>query len=451
MVEAYGATAVVLGAGIAGLGAAQVLSERFSRVVVIERDALPQGPAGRSGLPHGEHTHGLLAVGRESLERLFPGLSAELVDRGAVWMDIGRELAVWQLGGFRAGFDCTVKVVNVSRSLLEWCLRRRLAGLGNVEVRQAAAAGLAGADDRVTGVRLAGGATVSSDLVVDATGRGTRSDRWLAQLGLPVPTESTIGVRLAYSTLLLHREGGDLGGLRMVAQLQTPPSGKRLGGAMAIDGDRWIVTLGEFHNDHPPADRASFVEFAASLPHPSIAQLIESAEPLSEVAVIQFPASRRRHFERMRRLPAGYLAVGDALCSFNPVYAHGMTVAAVEALALGRFLDRHRGSGPDMARAFYRHVTGVVGSAWELARSVDFAYPQTTGRRPVGFALRDRYLRRVIRAAQTSPKLNHRLMHVYHLIDRPHVLAAPDLLLTTVKATRKSAPDTADTPLPTPS
>jgi 2-polyprenyl-6-methoxyphenol hydroxylase-like FAD-dependent oxidoreductase len=97
-----GDRAVVLGASMAGLLAARVLTDAYAQVTVIDRDQLPEAGTHRHGVPHGRHLHALLARGQQSLEELFPGLTAELVARGAPVGDVlgnGR----WYLSGHRLG------------------------------------------------------------------------------------------------------------------------------------------------------------------------------------------------------------------------------------------------------------------------------------------------------------------------------------------------------------
>ena len=444
-------TAVVVGAGVAGLVAARVLSRRFDRVVLLDRDAISDDTRSRRGVPQGRHAHGLLAVGREALEELFPGLTAELTDgHGGVQYDMGHVL-IWHLGGFRAPFDSGVQVIGVSRPVLEWSIRRRVVGLANVALRSGVAvSGLLGSrHGTVTGVRLADGNAIEGQLVVDASGRSARSDGWLRALGFPEPTVSTIGVNLGYSTRLLDRRPGDGLDADVVAIAPTPPNGTRFGVAMAIEGSRWLVTLGGFHRDYPPADPLGYQSFAASLPHPLIANLLRRSRPLTEVETYRFPASRWRHFERLSDLPAGYLAIGDAVCSFNPVYGQGMTIAIASAMALGRALDRPGGGfGPALTRAFYKEATPGIGHAWELARAADFWHPRTVGKRPFALAFRNWYMRQVVLAAQSSVEVHRALIRVQHLLAPPHTLGRPRTVLATLRAARSATTrDAADDPV----
>src|SRR5690349_3991843 len=191
---------------MAGLAAARVLADRFARVTVVDRDRLPPGPDNRRGVPQSAHPHALLALGREALEKLFPGLTEELVERGALWVDVVRDAVVWQLDGYRARADSGVTMLSMSRPLLESCVRRRLRALPQVTVLdETAVAKLTGPPgERVSGVELADGRTLAADLVVDASGRGSRSDRWLADLGFPAPPESVITVRVHYTSRLVR-------------------------------------------------------------------------------------------------------------------------------------------------------------------------------------------------------------------------------------------------------
>jgi hypothetical protein len=76
--------AVVMGGGMAGLATARVLSDHYREVILVERDRLRIGPEQRRGVPQGGHAHGILAGGRNALEKLFPGISKDLLSGGAL-------------------------------------------------------------------------------------------------------------------------------------------------------------------------------------------------------------------------------------------------------------------------------------------------------------------------------------------------------------------------------
>ncbi|MEV4758600.1 hypothetical protein AB0J86_26335 [Micromonospora sp. NPDC049559] len=436
-----GGHAVVIGGAISGLVAARTLASRFERVTVIDRDELPVEPRNRDGVPHGAHPHLLLISGRLALEKLFPGLTEELIAGGAVPFDPGQDLLFVHGGGQRVRFPTEMQGISLSRVYLESTLRARVRALRNVELRgRAEACGLVGGRGRVTGVQVEGAEPIEADLVVDASGRtGGRGDRWLEQLGYPAPDVATVKMKVGYSTRLYRRTDDDLpdGG---VACLIAPfaPHQRRAGVALPIEGDRWILAVGEWHGDRMPDTPEGFQRFIESLPVSYLADLAKRAEPIGDVLTRAFPASQRRYFERVRRLPAGYLAIGDAICSFNPLYGQGMTVAALEALELGDCLDRFGAVSVDLAREYYRATGRVIDTPWTMATGGDFAYPETTGRKPFGIDLLNGYMGKAILAAHVSPAVHRVLIEVQHLLKPPSALLRPGTVVRALRGARRS-------------
>lgn len=417
---------VVVGAGVAGLAAAAALSGRFTRVTVLDRDALGDSPVPRRGVPQSEHGHILLSAGEQALGELFGGLSDDLVGAGAVPFDPGSQMSFFRWGGRWPDIPTGLRLMSLSRPLLEWAVRRRVAGLANVEIRDRVAVGdLTGAEGTVTGVVLDDGSELACDLVVDCTGRGSRSDRWLSALGVPAPRVTEVKINVGYATRLFERLPGDIDDVVCHFALPSPPGERRAGLALPIEGDRWLVSMGGWHGDFPDGDEATFRDHAESLPLPAFARLIGEREPLSDIAVCGLPSSRRRHFEELNRLPAGYLALGDSVCSFNPIYGQGMTCASLEALALGGLLDRHERVDADVAAEFYREAARIIATPWQFAVGGDFAYPQTRGERPRAIGLLNWFSRQIQLAAMVDPPTRRLYVEVQQLLTPPTALRKP--------------------------
>ncbi|WP_203907093.1 FAD-dependent oxidoreductase [Rhizocola hellebori] len=428
--------AVVIGASVAGLTAAQALASRFDRVTVLDRDILPDNPVPRRGVPQGHHPHVLLASGQAALDELFPGVKEELVAGGAVPFEAGRDMCIHRFGVVWPPADTGLHLVSFSRPFLETTLRGRLLAHPNVSIRDGVAiAALTGSSLGVTGVRLDDGETLAANLVVDATGRGSRSDRWLANLDFPVPEAAEVKIGVGYSTRVFRREPGFLPEGVCVFILPTPPRGRRAGLILPIEGDRWLVSIGGWHGQFPK-DEAEFQRFAKELPYPAIADLLRDGEPLSEVVSYGFPSSRRRYFEKLRLVPGGFVTTGDAVCSFNPIYGQGMTCAALDALALGRMLDKHSSADAAMARDYYREVGSILATPWRFAAGGDFAFPETQGPRPPGIALLNRYSRRVQLAARYDPVVRRVFSSVQHLVIPPSALFQPSIVAKVVRGSR---------------
>lgn len=409
---------------MAGLLAARVLSDRFSRVTVVERDTLPAGAAHRRGVPQAHHTHGLLAGGAQVLDRLFPGLTDQLVANGAIRSDIlARTRWVFE-GAPLAQVPSGMDSVTCTRPFIEATVRARVRGIRNVTFRDGNHAIALRTDDagyRVTGVALMNGDVLEADFVVDASGRGSRICQWLQTLGYVAPIEERVEVGLAYTTRMFRREAQHLDGDCGVVVPPTP-SGKRGGVLIAQEGDRWTVTL--IAHFVPAAGEAvdDFVAFAAQLPCSDIHDIIKSAEPLGHAATARFPASVRRRFERLTRFPEGLVVMGDAICSFNPIYGQGMSVAALEAVALGEILDAgNRQTG----KRFFRRAARIIDTPWTTAVGNDLRMPEVTGPRTAIGELITRYISQLHKAAHHDAALAIGFMRVANLVAPPSALFAP--------------------------
>jgi flavin-dependent dehydrogenase len=292
-------TAIVIGSGIAGLATARVLADRFARVIVVERDVTPNAAVSRPGVPQGAHPHTLLVAGQRVLEELFDGLEKELVAEGACVFESGTNLLFYRFGQLWPRVSTGVQMLTVSRPALEYAMRQRVAALPGVQVRAGSpVSGLVAEGDRISGVVLADGEELRSDLVVDCSGRGTRSDRWLAAHGFPSPPIVEVKIGVGYASRFLRRGPNDLPGSTGLYIMATPPDEKRIGVALPVEGDRWLVGLGGWHGGGPTGDPDDFAAFARSLPHPAVADLLDRAEPLTDVEVQQFPSSRPRDSSR---------------------------------------------------------------------------------------------------------------------------------------------------------
>jgi 2-polyprenyl-6-methoxyphenol hydroxylase-like FAD-dependent oxidoreductase len=432
--------AVVIGAGVAGIAAALVLASRYQDVVVVDRDALPDEATPRHGVPQGAHAHGILASGIRELEKLLPGLVDDLVAGGAVAVDYGRDLKMYQFGAYRLQYDSGLVGVTFTRPLLELVLRRRLAALPNITVRPGTTVtGLVGDDTgRVVAVTVEDGDPLPADIVVDCSGRGgPRAGRWLEALGFPAPDTSEVKINVGYTTRFYARQPGPLTDVTVVLQLTTPPVG-RVAGLFPVEGDRWMVTLGGWHQDYPPTDDAGFTEFLHSMPDPLIADVLAGCEPVSPIDAYRFPANRRRHYERLTRVPAGYVVMGDAVCSFNPIYGQGMSVAALQATALSESLDQYRDASALMVTDFYRRAAKLIDTPWQMAVGADFYFPKTEGTKARGTDLINRYMRRALLASQVSQDVQSTILQVTNMLEPPSRLFRPGVVLKALLASRRA-------------
>lgn len=233
----------MLGAGVAGLRTALALAPHVDTVTIVDRDRLEERPEPRPGVRQGRHVHVLLARGAEALERLAPGLTGELASTGAPvadWDARGR----FTFGGHRlARAPLGRQNVSPSRPLLETHLRRRGAALSGVTVLDgcvAMAPTIPADHGRVTGVlaRSREGLEqrpLAADLVVDCTGRATRTPVRLRDLGYDPPVTEEVRVDLRDASY----------------HYRLPPDG--------LDGDVALIcgALASHRRRTPPASRST--------------------------------------------------------------------------------------------------------------------------------------------------------------------------------------------------
>jgi 2-polyprenyl-6-methoxyphenol hydroxylase-like FAD-dependent oxidoreductase len=242
---------------------------------------------------------------------------------------------------------------------------------------------------------------------------------------------------MAYGTRVLRRRPDDFdGAFAVVVGDQT--NGHRMGVLLPMEGDRWTLTAGGFHGDVPPTDDDAYRDFVASLPSSLLVDVLDRAEVLSPVMSHRLATSQRRHFEELPRPPAGFVALGDAICSFNPIYGQGMSSAALQADALDRTLSRQPIGSAGMAKAFYRAAAKDVDNPWMIAAGTDFSHPETTGPKPPGTAMVNRYLRRVQLATHVSPVVQRQMMQVQNLLVPPLSSMRPAMILRVLSASRRS-------------
>jgi pimeloyl-ACP methyl ester carboxylesterase/2-polyprenyl-6-methoxyphenol hydroxylase-like FAD-dependent oxidoreductase len=424
-----GEHAVVIGASMGGLLAARSLTEAYERVTIVDRDALPVGVQDRKAVPQGRHPHALLPHGQACLNALLPRFSAELAAAGAPTCAALEEMR-FVIGGHQLARASTgATTILASRPFIEGHVRARVSALPQVTlIDRCDALGLTASRDgeRVTGLRVlrrADGSaeeTLAADLVVAATGRAARVPAWLEALGYRRPEEQRLDVGVTYASRPLSLPADPLGGDKFVL-IGARPGHPRTLFLFAQEGGRWILGLGGYGPAHrPPSDPDGFAAFAATVAPPDVLEAIEAADWLDEIATHRFPASLRRRYDRLHSFPPGLLVAGDAICSFNPTYGQGMTVAASQAVTLRDCLER---GGRDLARRFFSAASGPIDHAWTLSVGGDRALPEVEGRLSARGRMTNAYLSRLRATAEHDSSVAGALVAVVGMRERPpHVL-----------------------------
>jgi len=426
-VTKLGEQAVVCGAGMGGLLAARVLSEFYGTVTVVERDNLPDAADQRRGVPQGRHFHVLWSRGADELARLFPGIHDDLIAGGAEVCDDGDLSRVSiRLAGHELSREgkfsdpSAVKLHLLSRPLLESHVRQRVGAIDNVEILDGHdfVDPIAPTPQRVTGANIVdrdSGAKreLNADLLVDAMGRSARTPAFLDDLGCGRPVAERSTTNANYTSLQMRIPEGII---KERMTFVVPEPKKPTGGAFSVyEHDTWIFTLTRLADNEPPNDLTGMIRMATQFAPPGLLRALKRGEPISEISVFRYPGAIWRRYDQMDRFPAGFLVFGDAICSTNPIYGQGMTVAALEATALRDCLTEGNG---DLSRRFFAATAAHIGPMWASNQFNDLYMDNGDPDHAASKELLD-FREAVLSAAESSPAVTEKLYRSMNLVDPP--------------------------------
>jgi 2-polyprenyl-6-methoxyphenol hydroxylase-like FAD-dependent oxidoreductase len=427
--------------------AAAAVARTGATVTILERDTLPAGPDSRPGVPQDRQPHVLLHRGRLAAEALLPGLSQDLLAAGAVRINSG-EIPSFGEFGWLPTEERSYEILSLTRPLLEHLVRRRVLALDQVLLEEGA---------RVTGLRRTGegwrvlrsgakaeGAVTECDVVVEASGRGSRLPHWLAGLGVDVRPPEIVEARLGYASRA-YRATGPLPVRSGVAVAATPETATG-GLAIPVEDDGWLVIGAGYGDARPGRSVADFERFLGALRDPVLLDLVRRLEPDGDVAVHRQTANRRHRYGQGRNWPSGLLVVGDSLCAFDPVFGQGITVAACQAQLLTRLLAVVQ--TPTGTRLAQLRLSGLADLPWSVATSQDLRQPSCTSdpdrlqRASIAWGER---LGRL--AAGGDPRALRTFAEVYHLMAPPHRLVSPALVASVLQAELRGYPPSRSRPV----
>ena len=426
---------IVIGGSIAGLLSARVLADYFEQVIIIDRDKFPETPQARRGVPQSVQPHVLFTKGYRILGEFFPGIEEKLNHNGALTIDWAREFKHFLEGqwGIETKQPSDIVSVTCSRYLLEWTIRQELLKLPGIKIlEQSKVAGLVydAEADRIKGVKLHNREQIQANLVVDASGRSSQAAQWLQEIGQTPAPETVINPFLGYATRRYKLPDNLQSDWKVLLISQTPPEDTRLGYLARIENGELIATLGGYGKDFPPLDDQGFLEFAQSLSEPDFYHAIADAIPTSPIYAHRATTNRQRNYDQIK-LPAGLIAIGDAVCALCPVYGQGMTVSALGAKTLQTWLNKSSGGKLDNNR-FQKQLAKSNSFHWMLATSQDSRFPTTVGSQQSKHGTVDKlmtgYMNKLLRKSSAEPSLHLLFLEVSHLLRSPLSLYHPAVI-----------------------
>lgn len=428
-----GRHAIVIGASTTGLTACAVAARHFDHVTQIERDALPEGPQWRKGVPQSRHGHILLKGGQNVLNHYFSGLTTDMLQKGSVDIDMAGDICWHHSGGWKKRFDSGFTMQCQTKGFLEFYMRRRLGQVPNVRLLQNTKVdGYVLDGRRISGVRLADGTVLDADLVIDASGRNSESPSHLKALGFGVPEISELKVDIGYSTTMFEPGGGARDWQAMLVHSKPPAT--RTASLLPVEGGRWIVTLLGWQGDHPPGDIDSFLKWTQGLPVPDLYHALRQARSLEPVYRWRFPSNLRRHYDLLSSAPEGLVVVGDANTSLNPLYAQGMSHGAIGASILDRCLTEQRATAgaariEGLSRRFHTAYSRFLDECWFTSTVEDYGAVSANGGGRLLSKLASWYLGKITQMTWDDAAVARDFIDVMHMQQPPTTLMRPKLIL----------------------
>lgn len=430
-----GRRAVVMGGSISGMLAARVLSDFFDEVIILEADTSSSAKRVRKRVPQGQHSHVLLQAGQQVMERLFPNFINELIEDGSVVADFTNDLEWFHFGQWKKRFESGIMGVQQTRPFLEWHIQRRLKDYANITIQDnSLVTGFLLSDDQRTTLGVKARTTSRSedsdilcDFVVDATGYGSQSRKWVPGAASDSPLEA-VKIDLFYATRFYQTDSSNLGWKNLMISAQLPDQ-PYAGVILSFEDNKFGVTLGGYLKQPPKTDE-EFQQIAKALPQQHIYEFLQNAKPISDLNTYRIPLQVRNRFDRSKNMPSHLVVLGDAYCRFDPLYGQGMSVAALEAELLGAELTRMKALEElsTFHNRFYKKLVKLTQGPWDMAITESFRHPNITGRRPREVKLMQWLTQKIYRASASQQDVYLTLAQVMNLTESSNAFFRPAIL-----------------------
>ncbi|MGZ7149243.1 FAD-dependent oxidoreductase [Bacillus sp. BC08] len=436
--------AIVIGGSIAGKLVAKALSTAFKEVIIIEADERWDGKATRNRVPQSNHPHVLLKGGEKAIEKLFPTITNELIEAGSIVNNFTRDIKWHQFGLWKQQFIGKVHMVQQSRFLLEWHIQKRIGDISNVTTKYRTLVEGLLVDrklNRVCGVKtkcLETGTQeeIQADIVVDASGFGSKSIAWLREHNIEV-REEKVRIDLFYATRMFklkENEKLDCCNMLMSPSFPDNPYGVLI---QTIEDYRYFVTFSGYANEKAPQTDEDFYNFAENLSISNVTDFLNKAEAISDIKTYKIPYQVRRRFDLVNNLPERLLVVGDAHCRFDPVFGQGVSVAAMEAHQLQLLLQRRQKLDKAFTQQFYKRTAHIIQTPWEMTTTEISRHPQLKRELTIKQKFQLWYTKQIYQLSATDSDIYIRLVRVMNLIRSPLHLFHPKVLLAVLLKRKK--------------
>ncbi|PGZ06256.1 glutamate synthase [Bacillus cereus] len=436
--------AIVIGGSMAGKLAAKVLSNTFEEVIILEAGEKWDGISHRKRVPQSNHPHVLLKGGEEALEELFPNITNELIKSGSIVNNFTRDLKWYQFGLWKQPFKGEMHMIQQSRSLLESHIQKRIEQVSNVITKYDMLVEELLVDEKLNKVYGINAKCLKTgmkeefhaDIVVDASGFGSKSIEWLQAYNIEV-REEKVRIDLFYATRLFklkENEELDCCNILMSPSFPENPYGVLI---QTIEDNRYFVTFSGYANEKAPQTDEEFYNFAENLLIPNVTDFLNRAEAITDIKTYKIPYQVRRRFDLVNNLPEGFLVIGDAQCRFDPVFGQGVSVAAMEAYQLQLLLQGRTKLDKTFTQQFYKKAANIIETPWDMTTTEISRHPKLKRELTSKQKFQLWYTKQIYRLSASDSDVYIRLVRVMNLIRSPFHLFHPKVLLAVLLNRKK--------------
>jgi flavin-dependent dehydrogenase len=279
------------------------------------------------------------------------------------------------------------------------------------------------------GLKTKANEEIHADLIVDCTGRNTRTPEWLENLDYPKLADTTVDSFVGYATRRYIPPKNVRRDWKMLSILSNPTTNPRLGAIYPIENGKWLVFLSGIGKVYPPTEEGGYLEFAKSLESSELYDSMKDAVPDSEIYGYRVKGSRRYHYESMSEWPENFIVLGDAVAVFNPFYGQGITSAALGVKVLDSMLGK-QSLDKNFAKKFQKMLAKAVSLPWILGTSEDLRWPTTVGKKPSTMTkMVQNHAQRVLLLGPKSKLATKSFLRMMHMISSPAIIFHPVILL----------------------
>lgn len=368
----------------------------------------------------------LLKGGENAIEELFPSITNELIEAGSIVNNFTRDLKWHQFGLWKQPFIGEVHMIQQSRPLLEWHIQKRIHQISNITIKyETLVKGLLvdAKLNKVCGVKVKYLETntqeeVHADLVVDASGFGSKSIEWLREYEIEVQEEK-VRIDLFYATKMFklkENEKLDCCNVLMSPSFPDNPYGVLI---QTIEDNRYFVTFSGYANEKAPQTDDEFYDFAENLSISNVTDFLNKAEGITDIKTYKIPYQVRRRFDLVNNVPEGLLVVGDAQCRFDPVFGQGVSVAAMEAHQLQLLLQDRKQLDKTFTQQFYKKAATIIETPWDMTTTEISRHPQLKRELTTKQKFQLWYTKQIYRLSASNSDVYIRLVRVMNLIRSP--------------------------------